>query len=74
MQVLGETEISYLESLSPEVREERVTFMLSLGMSLVVVSRGVEVKWAELVGAKRIEDLRSTLELLHRELSLKAGA
>jgi HPr kinase/phosphorylase len=42
VQVLGETELSYLESLPPEVREERVAFMFALQLSLVVLTRGVE--------------------------------
>jgi HPr kinase/phosphorylase len=41
VQVLGETEISYLESQSEDVREQRLAFMFSLGLSLVVVTRGV---------------------------------
>jgi HPr kinase/phosphorylase len=42
VQVLGETEISYLQSLPEAVRAERVAFMLALEMCLVVVTRGVE--------------------------------
>jgi HPr kinase/phosphorylase len=41
VQVLGETEISYLESLSPEVCSQRVAFLCDLGCSLLVVTRGV---------------------------------
>jgi HPr kinase/phosphorylase len=41
VQVLGETEVSYLESLSPEVRCERVGFLCDLGCALLVVTRGV---------------------------------
>ncbi len=41
VQVLGETEISYLESLDPDTRAERVAFLCSLGISLVIVTRGV---------------------------------
>lgn len=41
VQVLGETEISYLESLSCEERSQRVTFLCDLGCSLLVVTRGV---------------------------------
>lgn len=41
VQVLGETEISYLESLSEPIREERVAFLCSLGISLLVVTRNV---------------------------------
>ena len=41
VQVLGETEISFIESLGPGVREERVNGLLALGLSCVVVTRGV---------------------------------
>jgi len=55
IQVLGETEISYLESLPESVREERVLFMLALGMSMVVVTRGVEPPRALVEHADRTE-------------------
>lgn len=41
VQVLGETEVSFLESLPPTVRSERVAFLCDLGCSLLVVTRGV---------------------------------
>jgi HPr kinase/phosphorylase len=41
VQVLGETEISYLESLEPEERDARVAFLCDLGFSLLIVTRGV---------------------------------
>lgn len=41
VQILGETEISYLESLPDEVRAERARDFFSLGLSCVVVTRGV---------------------------------
>ncbi len=41
VQVLGETEISFLEGLDPSTRDARVAFLFSLGFSLVVVTRGV---------------------------------
>lgn len=41
VQVLGETEVSFLESLDPVTRRERCEFLFSLGLSLVVVTRGV---------------------------------
>lgn len=73
IQVLGETEISYLESLPESVREQRVVFMLALGMSLVVVTRGVEppailVEHADRTGTPLvISNLRSsaTINRLH---------
>src|SRR5690349_4512967 len=42
VQVLGETELSYLESLEPDLRSERVAFLCDLGCSLIVITRGVE--------------------------------
>jgi HPr kinase/phosphorylase len=41
IQVLGETEISYLETLDPATRDARVRFLCDLGLSAIVVSRGV---------------------------------
>jgi HPr kinase/phosphorylase len=41
VQVLGETEISYLHSLDPATRAERLAFLCSLGISMIVVTRGV---------------------------------
>lgn len=42
IQILGETEISYLESLEPEVRAARVRDFFALGLGCVVVTRGIE--------------------------------
>jgi HPr kinase/phosphorylase len=39
VQVLGETELSYLESLAPEVRSSAARGFFSLGLSCVVVTR-----------------------------------
>jgi HPr kinase/phosphorylase len=41
VQVLGETELSYLDGLDERTRSERVAFLCSLGISLIVVTRGV---------------------------------
>jgi HPr kinase/phosphorylase len=41
VQVFGETEISYLETLDVEARRARVEFIFGLGLSAIVVSRGV---------------------------------
>jgi HPr kinase/phosphorylase len=48
VQVLGETEISFLESLEPRTRAERIASLCELGFSMVVVTRGVS-PMAELV-------------------------
>jgi len=40
-QVLGETELSYLETLSPEQRSQACRGFFGLGLSVVVVTRGV---------------------------------
>ncbi len=42
VQILGETEISYLETLSPELRAERVRGFFGQDLVCVVVTRGVE--------------------------------
>lgn len=42
IQVLGETELSYLETLEPDLREERLRAFFGLGLSCVIVTRGVE--------------------------------
>ncbi|MDH4281549.1 MAG: HPr(Ser) kinase/phosphatase [Myxococcales bacterium] len=42
VQILGETEITFLEGLSPDEQEERVRVLFGLGLSLVVVTRGVD--------------------------------
>jgi HPr kinase/phosphorylase len=49
VQILGETEIRYLEVLQADVRRERVRAFFALGLSCVVVTRGV-VPLTELVG------------------------
>jgi HPr kinase/phosphorylase len=41
VQVLGETEVSYLYSLDPATRAERLAFLCSLGISMIIVTRGV---------------------------------
>ena len=48
VQVLGETEISYLESLDAATRAARIAFLCEMGLSLVIVTRGV-APMAELV-------------------------
>ncbi|HJL19438.1 MAG TPA: HPr(Ser) kinase/phosphatase [Sandaracinaceae bacterium LLY-WYZ-13_1] len=42
VQILGETELSFLETLDDATRDERVRGLFALGLSLVVVTRGVE--------------------------------
>lgn len=41
VQILGETEISYLETLAPALRAERLRGFFGLGLACVVVTRGV---------------------------------
>ncbi|UJR81367.1 HPr(Ser) kinase/phosphatase [Sandaracinus amylolyticus] len=41
VQILGETEISYLETLAPALRVERLRGFFGLGLACVVVTRGV---------------------------------
>jgi HPr kinase/phosphorylase len=52
VQILGETEITFLETLAPDEQLERVNLLFALGLSLVVVTRGVE-PLAALVRAAR---------------------
>lgn len=42
VQILGETELTFLEELSAEEQRQRVSVLFGLGLSLVVVSRGVD--------------------------------
>lgn len=42
VQILGETEVSYLEALEPATRAERLRAFFGLGLSCVVVTRGVD--------------------------------
>jgi HPr kinase/phosphorylase len=53
IQILGETEITYLEGLSPEEQAERAAVLFGLGLSLVVVTRGVEPPAALVEAAER---------------------
>lgn len=55
VQIFGETEISYLESLPVETRKIRLQGMFGLGMSCVVVTRGV-APLTDLVDAARATD------------------
>jgi len=41
VQVLGETEVSYLESLEADTCRARIAFLCELGLSMLVVTRGV---------------------------------
>ena len=53
IQILGETEVTYLETLLPEEQAERAAVLFGLGLSLVVVTRGVEPPAALVEAAKR---------------------
>jgi HPr kinase/phosphorylase len=52
VQVLGETELSYLESLTPDARSVATRGFLSLGLSCVVVTGGKEPPRALLAAAE----------------------
>lgn len=66
VQILGETEITYLEGLSPQEQAERAAVLFGLGLSLVVVTRGVEPPTALVEAAERtstplaVSELRSS--------------
>jgi HPr kinase/phosphorylase len=73
VQILGETEITFLEGLSPDEREERVRALFGLGLSLVVVTRGVDPPRALVRAAREtstplaVAELRSsrTIQAIH---------
>lgn len=53
VQILGETEITYLETFSSEEQAARLSALFELGLSLVVVTRGVEPPAALVEAAER---------------------
>jgi HPr kinase/phosphorylase len=76
VQILGETEITYLEGLSAEEQAQRARVLFGLGLSLVVVTRGVEPPAALLDAAERtstplaVSALRSSRSIQALHLSL----
>lgn len=52
VQILGETEMTFLEAMDPATRRERMNGLFALRLSLVIVTRGVEPP-VELVEAAR---------------------
>jgi len=76
VQILGETEITYLETLLPEEQAERAAVLFGLGLSLVVVTRGVEPPAALVEAAERsstplaVSDLRSSRSIQALHLTL----
>lgn len=76
VQILGETEITYLESLPEEIGQRRVAALFELAPSLVVVTRGVSppktiVEQAEATGSPlAVARARSsqTIAVLHASL------
>lgn len=53
IQILGETEISYVESLEPAGQAEAATHMFSLGLACLVITRGIEPPKAFVEEAER---------------------
>jgi len=76
VQVLGETEVSFLQGLDPVTRDARVAFLFSLNLSAVVVTRGIEPlaelrKHADLTGTPLVVSpvrSSSTINRLHAVL------
>lgn len=76
IQILGETEMSYLESLDAEARRARCEGLFALGLSCLVVTRGVDPLPEMVELAQRTESplvvatLRSsqTINAIHRVL------
>jgi len=52
VQILGETEITFLEGLPPEQQLERARVLFGLGLSLVVMTRGIDPPAALLQAAR----------------------
>ncbi len=77
VQILGETEITYLQTLSEDEQVERAETLFGLDLSLVVVTRGVEPPAALLEAAERtstplaVAEPRSsrTIQAIHLVLS-----
>lgn len=76
VQILGETELSYLQSLEPELREQRVQGLFGLQLSLVVITRGVQAPKMLLEGAEATDTplvvaaprSSQSIQLLHEAL------
>ncbi len=56
IQILGKVEMSYLEEFAPQARQECFDKLLSTGIPLLVVTRGMEM-FPELMEAARIHDV-----------------
>lgn len=76
IQILGETEVTYLETLLPEEQAERAAVLFGLGLSLVVVTRGVEPPAALVEAAERtstplaVSEVRSSRSIQAFHLAL----
>jgi HPr kinase/phosphorylase len=76
VQILGETEITYLEGLSPDEQVRRAAGLFEIGLSVVIVTRGVEPPAALLQAAQEtatplvVAELRSsrTIQAIHAVL------
>lgn len=76
VQILGETEITYLEGLSPDEQVRRASGLFEIGLSVVIVTRGVEPPAALLQAAQQaatplvVAELRSsrTIQAIHAVL------
>src|SRR6188768_4497358 len=55
IQILGGTELSYLEGLRPAEQAQAVSALLSLELSCVLVSRGVELPASLIAAAQRTD-------------------
>ena len=76
VQILGETELTFLEELSPEEQRQGVSALFGLGLSLVVVTRGVDPPAVLLEAAQKtstplvVAEPRSSraIQTIHRAL------
>lgn len=76
VQILGETELTFLEELSPDEQRQGLSALFGLGLSLVVVTRGVDPPAVLLEAAQAtstplaVAELRSSraIQTIHRVL------
>lgn len=63
IQLIGRTEISFLESLDPEVAAERWLAFVNLTFPTLIITRGIElpVGWLEMAASRQLPVLRTPL-------------
>lgn len=56
IQIVGLSEMSYLETLSPEKRKKRISDFFALGFSIVVITRGLDI-FDEILESAKINNI-----------------